>query len=70
MVFAVCLPMVIGPSISNIIIQHYGVHMEIDGIAGMVPTEVLFLVSAFITLFTLLPLIPASKEAKKRIRKA
>ncbi|MFX3635651.1 MAG: MFS transporter [Candidatus Pristimantibacillus sp.] len=68
MVFAVCLPMVIGPIISNILISRYGVHLEIDGVAGMVPTETLFLVSAIVVLFTLLPLIPASKQAKERLR--
>ncbi|MGF7047701.1 MFS family permease [Paenibacillus sp. DS2015] len=68
MIFAVCLPMVIGPFISSIVIQRYGVHMEIEGVSGMVPTEALFLVAAFITLFTLLPLIPAGKQAKKRLQ--
>lgn len=67
MVFAVCVPMVIGPLISGYIINRYGVHMEIDGIAGMVPTESLFIVSAVMTLLTLLPLIPAAKHAKKRL---
>jgi hypothetical protein len=42
--------------------------MEIDGVTGMVPTEALFIGSAAVTLFTFLPLIPASKHAKKRIR--
>ncbi|MCH1624122.1 MFS transporter [Ferdinandcohnia quinoae] len=67
MVFAVCLPMVIGPLISNIVINRYGIHMVIDGVSGMVPNESLFLVSAVITLFTLLPLIPANKYTKARI---
>jgi len=66
MIFMVCLPMVIGPLIANVIIKNYGIHMEIDGVAGMVPTELLFGVSAFITLITLLPLIPASKRSKAR----
>lgn len=67
MVFAVCVPMVIGPLISGYFINRYGVHMEIDGVAGMVPTESLFIVSAVMTLLTLLPLIPAAKHAKKRL---
>lgn len=70
MIFAVCLPMVIGPFISNVVIKNYGVYMEIDGISGMVPTEVLFLISAIITLFTLLPLIPAGRHAEARRRNA
>lgn len=67
MIFAVCLPMVIGPWISNLLINQYGIHMEIDGVSGMVPTESLFFVSAIVTLFTLFPLIPANKHAKERI---
>lgn len=66
MIFAVCVPMVVGPLISGIVIRRYGVHMNIDGVAGMVPTETLFLVSAVITLFTFLPLIPAGKHARQR----
>jgi len=66
MIFAVCLPMVVGPAISSLVISRYGVHIEIDGVAGMVPTESLFVVSAALTLFTLLPLVPAGKYAKIR----
>ncbi len=68
MIFAVCIPMVVGPAISSFVIHHYGVHMEINGVAGMVPTESLFIVSALITLFTLLPLLPADKHVKQRLR--
>ncbi|RUS42633.1 MFS transporter [Cohnella sp. AR92] len=67
MIFAVCVPMVIGPLISNAVIQHHGVHMEIDGVAGMVPNETLFLIAAAVTLLTFLPLIPAAKQAMRRL---
>lgn len=68
MIFAVCLPMVIGPLISSFLINRYGIHMEIDGVAGMVPTESLFIGSAAMTLVTFLPLIPASRMARDRLR--
>lgn len=68
--FFVCLPMVIGPSIANVVINRTGVPMVIDGISGLVPTEKLFLVSAFFTLLTFLPLIPAGRlqQARRRQR--
>lgn len=69
MVFAVSLPMIFGPFISSMIISRFGVFMEIDGVSGLVPTEALFFASAFITLLTLLPLIPANKYAKARLKK-
>lgn len=68
-IFSVCLPMIIGPAISSIVISRYGVHMEIDGVAGMVPKESLFVVSAFMSLLTLIPLIPASRMAKARLQR-
>ncbi len=68
MVFAVCLPMVIGPMISGFVIRRFGVHMVIDGVSGMVPTEMLFLVSAMVTILTLLPLIPAGRYARLRMQ--
>ncbi|MDU4696958.1 MAG: MFS transporter [Paenibacillus sp.] len=68
MIFAVCLPMVIGPFISGIVIRRFGVYMVMDGVGGMVPTELLFLVSAGVTILTLLPLIPAGKYARSRVQ--
>jgi MFS family permease len=68
MIFAVCLPMVFGPLISSFLINRYGVYMEIDGVTGMVPTEMLFTGSAIVTLLTFLPLIPAARHAAVRMR--
>jgi len=68
MVFIVCFPMVIGPLIANYIINKHGIYMDIDGVAGMVPTELLFTIAAFLTLLTLLPLIPASRRSKARLQ--
>ncbi|MEC0372581.1 MFS transporter [Paenibacillus chibensis] len=69
-VFGVCIPMVIGPLISYYIIQYGGIRMEIDGIMGTVPTPSLFLFAALITLFTFLPLIPASRLHRSRVHSA
>src|SRR5690625_2715406 len=69
MIFAVSIPMIFGPMISSVIIKNFGVYMEIDGVSGIVPTESLFLSSAFISLITLIPLIPASKYARIRLNK-
>ncbi|MDF2942369.1 MAG: transporter [Herbinix sp.] len=66
--FFVCIPMIIGPTISNIIIRNYGIKGVVNGEAGMIPNEILFAVSAVLTLFTFLPLIPAGKLLRDRKR--
>jgi MFS family permease len=65
--FFVCIPMIIGPLISNIIIKNYGVFAVVDGKEGMIPNELLFVVSAGLTLVTLLPLQPAGRLLSQRI---
>ena len=64
--FFVCIPMIIGPLISNIIIKSFGVLAVVDGEEGMIPNEVLFGVSAALTLLTFLPLLPAGKHLSQR----
>lgn len=64
--FFVCIPMIIGPAISNFIITRYGTETIVDGKAGMIPNEILFGASAVLTLITFLPLIPAGKLLSKR----
>jgi MFS family permease len=59
--FFVCIPMIIGPTISNIVISNFGVEGVVNGKEGMIPNEVLFAVSAGLTLLTFLPLLPAGK---------
>ncbi len=66
--FFVCIPMIIGPAISNIVIHKFGVEGTVSGVAGFLPNEVLFLVAAVLTLFTFLPLIPAGKLLGERLR--
>ena len=65
-IFLVCIPMVAGPMVSAYVINHYGVMMETDGVTGYIPSETLFLVSALLTLFTFLPLIPAGRMLRRR----
>lgn len=69
--FFVCIPMIIGPTISNIIITNFGVEKVVNGETGMIPNEILFAVSAVLTLVTFLPLLPAGKlfdERKKGMK--
>ncbi len=64
--FFVCIPMIIGPLISNYIITCYGTDAVIDGKEGRIPNEILFAVSAAFTLITFLPLLPAGKLLRQR----
>lgn len=64
--FFVCIPMIIGPFISNIIIKNFGIFAVVDGEEGMIPNELLFAVSAGLTLVTFLPLLPAGRLLSQR----
>ena len=64
--FFVCIPMIIGPLISNLIIKNYGIYAVVDGQEGMIPNEILFAISAVLTLATFLPLLPAGKLLSQR----
>ena len=66
-IFFVCVPMIIGPAIATQVINRLGVEMEVSGSVGMVPGPSLFLVSAVLTLFTLIPLAAAGKRNKQRL---
>ncbi len=66
--FFVCIPMIIGPMISNFIISNYGIYTKVDGKEGMIPNETLFAVSAVLTLITFLPLVPAGRLLSKRTK--
>lgn len=67
-IFFVCVPMIIGPAIATQVINRMGVEMEVSGTVGMVPGPSLFLVSAVLTLFTLIPLAAAGKMNRKRLQ--
>lgn len=64
--FFVCIPMIIGPTFSNIIISNFGAKGVVNGQSGMIPNEMLFIVSAILTLITFLPLAPAGRLLKER----
>jgi MFS family permease len=66
-VFFVALPMVFGPMIAAPVINHWGTEAVVNGVAGMVPTPPLFLVSAAVTALTILPLIAANRLHKQRL---
>lgn len=66
--FFVCIPMIVGPAISNFVVSRFGTEGIVDGKTGMIPNETLFAVSAVVTLFTFLPLIPAGKLLLHRKR--
>lgn len=67
-IFFVLIPMIIAPLISNPIIKKSGEITNDYGMTEYLPTEVLFLVAAGISLITFIPLYfagKASKEAKE-----
>jgi MFS family permease len=66
-IFFVLVPMIIGPAIGTLVINSFGVEMDVNGKMGMVPTPLLFWVSAVLTLFTLLPLAAAGKRMARRL---
>ncbi len=65
-IFFVCIPMIAGPAIATPVINRLGIQTEINGAVGMVPAPSLFLISAALTLFTLIPLNIAAKLCRKR----
>ena len=65
--FATGFPMIVGPAIASVAIASFGMKRIINGVAGTVPTESLFLASLGATVFTLLPLIPAMGLFKRRM---
>ena len=69
-VFFVALPMVFGPIIAAPVINHFGVSMVVNDVAGMVPGPSLFLVSAAVTALTILPLVLANRLHKQRLAAA
>lgn len=64
-IFTVMIPMVLGPSSANIIIQAFGTPVEINGNVGMAPSSVLFYTAAVMSVLTLIPTYFASKHKKK-----
>ena len=67
--FFVLIPMIVAPLISNPIIKHSGEIVNDYGFVEYLPTEVLFLVAAGISLVTFIPLFMAAKYSKKKSEK-
>ena len=65
LIFMVAIPMGIGAPIGAVIIQQLGTPGIIDGKAGFIPTPIIFLIGAIITLFALIPLLFIPKNAGK-----
>lgn len=63
--FFVLIPMVVAPSIANPIIKKNGEIINEYGLKEYLPTEVLFLVGAGVSLITFIPLIMAARYSKK-----
>lgn len=74
-IFFVLIPMVFGPMIADPIIEKYGFDCLINYgtdtdpafLAGKAPTEILFLVSAILVVFTFIPLFIARKHHNERV---
>ena len=64
MVFAVCLPMIIGPFIGSAVIRSSGAVYEDLGVVKNVPTPAIFLAAAVCVLLLLLPVILLYRRTK------
>ncbi|OQC10852.1 MAG: Major Facilitator Superfamily protein [Tenericutes bacterium ADurb.Bin087] len=73
-IFFVLIPMVLGSSISQPIIRHFGIETIVDvledgtKVMGYIPTEALFYFAAAIMVLALIPLIFLRKAYYKRLR--
>ena len=57
MVFAVCLPMIVGPFIGSAVIRKSGAVYEDLGVVKSVPTPAIFLAAAVCVLLLILPVL-------------
>lgn len=64
-IFAVLLPMVIGPLIADPLINNLGLPIVVDGKPGMAPTNILFIAGMAFTILTFIPLYFADRQHKK-----
>jgi MFS family permease len=69
LIFFVCIPMVLGPAIGTPLVTGFGTSMVIGGNAQMVPSGLLFRVSAFVMLLSIAPLVLATKAKAERLRR-
>jgi MFS family permease len=67
LIFFVLIPMIIGPAIGTPIVTRLGKAVVINGNEQMVPSAILFRISALVMLLTIIPLAAAAKEKAKRL---
>lgn len=60
--FTVLIPMIPGPLIGGWLSQQFGIQAIIDGQPGYIPTPIIFVVSAFMILLTIIPLVFAKES--------
>ena len=63
-IFNVMIPMVLGPSAANIIIQAFGNPVVINGKEGMAPSAMLFFAAGIMSVLTIIPTYFAKKQKK------
>jgi len=63
--FTVLIPMIPGPFIGGWLSQQFGIEAIIDGQSGYIPTPIIFIVSAFMILLTIIPLVFAKESIIK-----
>jgi len=63
--FTVFIPMIPGPLIGGWLSQQFGIEAIIDGQPGYIPTPLIFIVSAFMILLTIIPLVFAKEPIIK-----
>ncbi|MBU2513683.1 MFS transporter [bacterium] len=66
LIFAVMLPMVIGPAIGSFIINNFGIHTVMNGESGFIPVPLIYQVSAGFAILPLIPLIILRRRCRKK----
>jgi len=56
MIFWIAIPMVVGPWIGSMLIQHFGIPTVSNGQPGFIPVPIIFQVGSLISLLALIPL--------------
>lgn len=65
--FYVAFTMIPGPIIGAIVADRWGIRATIDGKPGIIPTPVIFMVSAILIVITIVPLLFAKELSKSGI---